>query len=168
MRHSHRTFWGVLLVVGLVGINAGPASARGGHHWDSACNCLRPNYQYDSRRVVRAKPRVVTRKRILYRTRVVRGRTRLIQENRLIVHVRPVINRTVIVHRTNTIVRDVVLHRVKIANMWRNEYHNQVIYVQGRGTVRHVTVYRDVRGADCNCAYRSARRYRGEVVSYRD
>jgi hypothetical protein len=83
-----------------------------------------------------------------------------------------VINRTVIVHRTNTVVRDVVLHRTNTVNKYRNVYRNQVINVRGGGTVRHVTVYRNVRGVNCNCGYEGGRSYSsgygGEVVRYRD
>ena len=102
----------------------------------------------------------------------VRGNTRLIQENRLIVHVRPVIHREVIVHRTHTIVKDVVLHRVNTINKWREVNRTQVINVNGGGTVRHVTEYRNVRGVNCNCGYErrgyeGGGYYRGSVVSYR-
>jgi hypothetical protein len=90
--------------------------------------------------------------------------------------VRPVINRTVVVHRTNTVVRDVVLHRTNTTNRYRNEYHNQVVNVRGGGTVRHVTINRQVRGVNCNCGYEgSGRSYSsgygygdGQVVRYRD
>jgi hypothetical protein len=165
MNYLCKAFSGALLVLGLAGVTPIPALA-GGYHWDSVCNCRRPDSQYTTRRYVRAAPRVITHRRIVTRQRVVRGRTRLIQENRLIVHVRPVINRTVVVHRTNTIVRDVVLHRTNTINKYRNEYHRQVINVNGGGWVRHVTVYRNVRGVNCDCGYdRDA--YRGPVVSYR-
>ncbi len=113
-----------------------------------------------------------THRRIVNSTRVVRGNTRLIQENRLIVHVRPVINREVVVHRTNTIVRDVVLHRTNTTNKYRDEYRRQVVNVRAGGSVRHVTVYRNVRGVNCNCGddrgYSRSYRGGGEVVSYRD
>ncbi len=177
MKHLCKAFYGALLVLGLAGINPGPALAGGGYHWDSACNCRRPDSSYTIRRYVRGAPVVRTYRRVVNHTRVVRGRTRLIQENRLIVHVRPIIDREVIVHRTNTIVRDVVLHRTNTINRWRNVYRREVVNVQGGGTVRHVTVYRNVRGVNCGCGFR--RRglftphdryypyYGGEVVSYR-
>ena len=175
MKHVYKAFCGALLVLGLAGINPGPAAAQGGYHWDSVCNCRRPDSSYNTRRYVRGAPVVRTHRRVVNHTRVVRGRTKLIQENRLIVHVRPVINREVVVHRTNTVVRDVVLHRTNTTNKYRNEYHNRVVNVRGGGTVRHVTVYRNVRGVNCNCgdegrSYRGAYRggYGGEVVSYRD
>ena len=151
-----------------MGVTPIPALAQGGYHWHSVCNCRRPDSQYNTRRYVRAAPRVVTHRRIITRQRVVRGKTRLIQENRLIVHVRPVIHREVVVHRTNTIVRDVLLHRVNTINRYRDEYRRQVINVWGGGgTVRHVLVRREVRGVNCNCGY-DHRSYRGPVVSYRD
>ena len=149
MRYVYMAFCGALLVLGLAGITPGPAQAQ---YYDTACNCMRPDSSYHTRRVVRGAPIVRTHRRIVNSTRVVRGRTRLIQQNRLVVHVRPVINRTVVVHRTNTVVRDVVLHRTNTTNRYRNEYHNEVVNVRGGGgTVRHVTVYRNVRGINCNC-----------------
>ena len=172
MKHVYKAFCGALLVLGLAGINPGPAAAQGGYHWDSVCNCRRPDSEYNTRRYVRGATRVITHRRIVNHTRVVRGNTRLIQENRLIVHVRPVINREVVVHRTNTVVRDVVLHRTNTTNKYRNEYRTQVVNVRAGGSVRHVTEYRNVRGVNCNCGYgggeRYSRRYGGEVVSYRD
>jgi hypothetical protein len=173
MKHVCKAFCGALLVLGLASITPIPTLAAG-YHWDSVCNCRRPDSSYSVRRYVRGAPIVRTHRRIVNRTRVVRGRTRLIQENRLIVHVRPVINREVVVHRTNTVVRDVVLHRTNTVNRWRNVYSRQVVNVRGGGTVRHVTVYRNVRGVNCNCGYEGReysgdyRRYGGEVVSYRD
>jgi hypothetical protein len=175
MRHVYKAFYGALLVLGLAGINPVPAFA-GGYHWDSVCNCRRPDSEYQTRRVERAPARVVTHERVVNHTRVVRGRTRLIQENRLIVHVRPVINREVVVHRTNTVVRDVLLHRVNTTNKWREERHTQVVNRYAQGSVRHVLERREVRGINCNCGY-EGRRYSGgyegdyrggRVVSYRD
>ncbi len=167
MMYLRKAFLGALLVLGLAGVTPIPALAQGGYHWDTVCNCRRPDSQYTTRRYVRAAPRVVTHRRIVTRQRVVRGRTRLIQENRLIVHVRPVINREVVVHRTNTIVRDVLLHRVNTVNRYRNEYRTQVVNVRGGGTVRHVLERREVRGVNCNCGDESYS-YRSNVVSYRD
>lgn len=171
MKQVYKAFCGALLVLGLAGVAPVPAFA-GGYHWDPACHCRRPDYQYNTRRYVRAPARVVTRRHVVTRTRVVRGRTRLVQENRYIVHVRPVINREVVVHRTNTVVRDVILHRTNTINRYRNEYHRQVVNRYVPGTVRHVVVHRRVRGVYCNCgeegARYSRRYYRGPVVSYRD
>lgn len=167
MMYLRKAFLGALLVLGLAGVTPIPALAQGGYHWDTVCNCRRPDSQYTTRRYVRAAPRVVTHRRIVTRQRVVRGRTRLIQENRLIVHVRPVINREVVVHRTNTIVRDVLLHRVNTVNRYRNEYRTQVVNVRGGGTVRHVLERREVRGVNCNCDDESYS-YRSNVVSSRD
>lgn len=147
-----KAFYGALLVLGTASINPMPALA-GGYHWDRNCNCMRPDYQYTTRRYVRGTPRVVTHERFVDHTRVVPGRTRLIQENRVTVHVRPVINREVVVHRTHTIVRNVVLHRVNRVNRYRNEYYNQVVDVDGGNTVREVTVHRNVRGGSCGCGY---------------
>ena len=108
MKHVYKAFYGALLVLGLAGVVPEPAFAGDGTHWDTVCNCRRPDSEYNTRRYVRAAPRVVTHERVVNHTRVVRGNTKLIQENRLIVHVRPVINREVVVHRTNTIVKDVL------------------------------------------------------------
>lgn len=170
MSNVYKAFCGALLVLGLAGINPGPAQA-GGKYYDRACNCMRPASSYNTRRVVRGKPIVRTHRRVINHTRVVRGKTKLIQENRLVVHVRPVINREVRVHRTNTVVRNVVLHRTNTTRKYRTERRRQVVNVRGGGTVRHVTVHRRVRGVDCNCDGRSyrSRGYRGgRVVSYRD
>lgn len=171
MKHVYMAFCGALLVLGLAGITPGPAQAQ--QHYDTACNCMRPDSSYNTRRVVRGAPIVRTHRRIINHTRVVRGNTRLIQENRLIVHERPVINREVVVHRTNTVVRDVVLHRTNTTNKYREIYGGrQVVNVRGGGSVRHVTVYRNVRGVNCNCGDYGGRSYSsgygGEVVRYRD
>ncbi len=127
MKHLCKAFYGALLVLGLAGTVPEPALAQGGSHWDTVCNCRRPDSEYNTRRVERAAPRVITRERYVDHTRVVRGNTRLIQENRLVVHVRPVINREVVVHRTNTVVRDVLLHKVNTTNKVREEYRHEVV-----------------------------------------
>ena len=173
MRHLYKAFFGALLVLGLAGISNPVPAMAGGYRFDAACNCMRPDSEYTTRRVVRGPTRVRTHRRVVNHTRVVRGRTKLIQENRLIVHVRPVINREVVVHRTNTVVRDVILHRTNTTNKWRNEYHRQVVNRYVPGTVRHVVERREVRGVNCNCGEEGARYsgggyYRGPVVSYRD
>jgi hypothetical protein len=171
MKHVYKAFCGALLVLGLAGTTPGPAQA--GQRYDAACNCMRPDSSYNTKRVVRGAPIVRTHRRIVNHTRVVRGNTKLIQENRLVVHVRPVINREVVVHRTNTVVRNVVLHRTNTTNKYRTEHHRQVVNVREGGNVRHVTVHRRVRGVDCNCDYDRGSRYSGgygggRVVSYRD
>ncbi len=171
MKHLYKAFYGALLVLGLAGVVPEPALA-GGSHWDSVCNCRRPDSEYNTRRYVRESPRVVNHERVVDHTRVVRGNTRLIQENRLIVHVRPVINREVVVHRTNTIVKDVELHKVNTTNKVREEYRHEVVNRYAGGSVRHVTERREVRGVNCNCGEGGSRyegsRYNGERVSYRD
>lgn len=174
MKHLYKAIFGALVALGLASISSPtPTFAGGATRWDPVCNCRRPDHQFNTRRTVRAPARVVTRKRVVTHQRVVRGNTRLIQENRLVVHVRPVINREVVVHRTNTIVKNVVLRKVNTTNKFRDEQRHQVVNVQGGGSVRHVTEYRNVRGVDCNCgddggSYRGAHRsYRSPVVSYR-
>jgi len=154
MKQGFKLFYGALLVLGLAGIVAEPAAA-GGSHWDSKCNCRRPDAEYTTHRYVHEAPQVVTRHHIVNRTRVVRGETRLIQENRVFVHVRPVIHREVIVHRTNTIVRDVYLHRVNPIYRQRLVYRHQVVNRYVQGWVRHVREWHEVRGCGC-----------GERVSY--
>ena len=166
MKHLHKAIYGALLVLGLAGVTPVPAIAGG--HFDAACNCMRPDSEYDTRREVRAPARVVNHERVVNHTRVVRGNTRLIQENRLVVHVQPVINREVVVHRTNTIVRDVELHRVNQTNKYREvNGGTQVVERTAPGEVRHVLERREVRGVNCNCGP-GDRRYGGQVVSYRD
>ena len=166
MKHMYKAFYGALLVLGLAGVTPIPALADGSH-WDTVCNCMRPDSEYNTRRYVRAPTRVNTHTRIVNHTNVVK-RTRLIQENRLIVHVRPVINREVVVHRTNTIVRDVELHRVNTTNKFREEHITQVVNRTAPGEVRHVLERREVRGVNCNCGDEGGRYRGGEVVSYRD
>jgi hypothetical protein len=178
MKHVSKAFYGALLVLGLAGITPEPVLADG-THWDTVCNCRRPDSEYQTRRYVREAPRVVNHERFINQTRVVRGNTRLIQENRLIVHVRPVINREIVVHRTNTIVKDVLLHRVNTTNKLREESRHEVVNRVAEGSVRHVLERREVRGVNCNCGYEGrgliGRSYRseqteddGEQVSYRD
>jgi hypothetical protein len=169
MKHITTVFYGALLLLGLAGIAPQPAHAGG--HWDSVCNCMRPESEYSTRRVVRGAPVVHTRERVVNHTNVVR-RTRLIQENRLVVHVRPVINREVVVHRQNTVVRNITLHKVNQTNKFRNEYHTQVVNRYAPGSTRVVNEYREVRGVNCNCGYdggyRTSYRGGGGYVSYRD
>jgi len=152
MNRVVKAFYGALLILGLAGVV--PAAA-GGSHWDSSCNCRRPDSEYTTRRIVREAPRVITHKRVIDRTRVVRGDTKLIQENRIYLHVRPVINRELIVHRTNTLVRDVYLHRVNPIHRLHVEHHHHVVNRYVEGWTRHVRESHEVRGCGC-----------GEHVSY--
>ena len=176
MKHVYKAFYGALLVLGLAGISPEPALADGGTHWDTVCNCRRPDSEYATRRYVREAPRVQTHERVVQHTKVVRGNTKLIQENRLIVHVRPVINREVVVHRTNTIVKDVLLHRVNTTNKLREESRHETVNRYAQGETRHVLERREVRGVNCNCGYdgrgggesrESSSDYDGDRVSYR-
>jgi len=165
MKHLYKAFYGALLVLGLASVAPEPVFA-GGYHWDSVCNCRRPDSEYSTRRYVREAPRVVTRHRVVDHTRVVRN-TRLIQENRLIVHVQPVINREVVVHRQNTVVRNITLHKVNTTTRWQPEVRNEVVNRYVGGSVRYVNEYRNVRGVNCNCS--GGYRYSGgEEVSYRN
>jgi len=167
MKHMYKVVYGALLVLGLVGIN--PITAFAGGHWDSVCNCMRPDSEYDTRHVVRAPATVVNHERVVNQTRVVRGETHLTQENRLIVHVKPVIHRDVIVHRVNTIVRDVELHRVNTTNKTRVEYAHVVVNQVVPGETRHVLEHREVQGVNCNCGPGFGPRPTPYgVVSYRD
>jgi hypothetical protein len=168
----YKAFYGALLVLGLAGTAPEPVFA-GGYHWDTVCNCRRPDSAYQTRRYVREAPRVVNHERVINHERVVR-RTRLIQENRLIVHVRPVIHREIVVHRTNTVVRNITLHRVNTTNAWREEGRHEVVNRYVGGSVRYVNEYRNVRGVNCNCGYgggarySGGRSYEGDQVSYRE
>jgi len=173
MKHMYKALYGALLVLGLAGVTPVPALANGGSHWDTVCNCMRPDSEYNTRRYVREAPRVHTHERIVNHTNVVK-RTKLIQENRLIVHVRPVINRTVVVHRQNTIVRNITLHKVNTTNKLREENRHETVNRYVRGSVRVVNEYRNVRGVNCNCGWGGGgRSYEegdggSERVSYRD
>jgi len=159
MKHLSIAFYGALLILGLAAGTPELAIA-GGYHWDAACNCRRPDSEYNTRHYVREAPSVRTYQRVVDHTQVVRGNTRLIQENRLIVHVRPVINREIVVHRTHTIVKDVELHRVNTINQVHIEQHHEVVNRYAQGSVRHVLERHQVRGCGCG--------YEGERVSYRD
>ena len=172
MKHLYKAFYGALLVIGLAGIVPEPALANGGTHWDTVCNCRRPDSEYNTRRVERGRRGCQYPSRYVDHTRVVRGNTRLIQENRLIVHVRPVINREVVVHRTNTIVKNITLHKVNTTNRLEVENRHETINRYAQGSVRQVNEYREVRGVNCNCGYGGERDSRessddGERVSYR-
>src|SRR5471030_264272 len=171
MRHLTQTICGALLLIGAAGIISETAYVDG-THYDSVCNCRRPDSEYQTKRYERAPARVVNRERVVQHTRVVRGNTRLIQENRLIVHVRPVINREVVVHRTNTIVKDITLHKVNTTNRVQVENRYETVNHYAQGSVRQINEYHEVRGANCNCGYgggssRESSYDNGERVSYR-
>ena len=172
MKHLHKAIYGALLVLGLAGVTPVPAVAGG--HWDSVCNCMRPDHEYNTRRVERGPAQVINHERVVNHTRVVRGNTRLIQENRLVVHVKPIVHRDVVVHRVNTIVRDVELHRVNTTNKTRIVTAHVVVNREVPGEVRHVLERREVRGVNCHCGPEGPRysdggyERGGEVVSYRD
>jgi hypothetical protein len=171
MTNLYKAFCGALLVLGLASIL--PIPAHAGSYYDTVCNCMRPESEYNTKRVVRAPPVVRTHHRVVNHTNVVR-RTRLIQENRLIVHVRPVINREVVVHRQNTVIRNITLHKVNTTNKTREEFRREVVNRYAPGTTRVVNEYREVRGVNCNCgpdyggSYREGYRRDAGVVSYRD
>jgi hypothetical protein len=163
MKHLYKALSGALLVIGLA--NIVPTTASAGSHWDTVCNCMRPDSEYNTRHYVRAPAQVNTHTRVVDHTNVVK-RTNLIQENRLIVHVRPVINREVVVHRQNTLVRNITLHKVNTTNKVREEYHHETINRHVPGSTRVVNEHHNVRGVDCNCGPGGSR-YDGERVSYR-
>jgi len=169
----YKALSGALLVLGLAGVTPVPALADGGSHWDTVCNCMRPDSQYTTKHTVREATRVRTHERVVNHTNVVK-RTRLIQENRLIVHVRPVVDRTVVVHRQNTIVRNITLHKVNTTNKLRVENRHETVNRYVRGSVRVVNEYHNVRGVNCNCGWGGAGRGivsdagGSERVSYRE
>ena len=174
MKYVSTVFYGALLLLGLASMAPQPAYAGG--HWDSVCNCMRPESEYNTRRVVRGAPEVRTHERVVNHTNVVK-RTRLIQENRLVVHVRPVINREIVVHRQNTVIRNITLHKVNTTNKTQIENRREVLNRVVPGSTRVVNEFREVRGVNCNCGpeygggYRTSRYSRdneGEAVSYRD
>jgi hypothetical protein len=172
MKHITTAFYGALVLLGLAGIAPQPAHA-GGMRFDSVCNCMRPESEYNTKRVVRGAPEVRTRERVVNHTRVV-NRTRLVQENRLVVHVKPIINREVVVHRQNTLIRNITLHKVNTTNKSAVEVRNEVVNRTAPGSTRVVNETREVRGVNCNCygvggggGYRTSS-YSGGAVSYRD
>ncbi len=172
MKQMYKALSGALLVLGLAGVTPIPALANGGSHWDTVCNCMRPDSEYSTKRTVREATRVRTHHRIVNHTNVVK-RTKLIQENRLIVHVRPVIDRTVVVHRQNTIVRNITLHKVNTTNKLRVENRHETVNRYVRGSVRVVNEYHNVRGVNCNCGWSGGRGIISDEggsqrVSYRD
>jgi hypothetical protein len=69
---------------------------------------------------------------------------------------------------TNTIVRDVELHRVNTTNKFREEHITQVVNYEVPGEVRHILERREVRGVNCNCGPEGGRGYGGQVIFYRD
>lgn len=172
MRNITTAFYGALLLLGLAGIAPQPAQA-GGLRFDTVCNCMRPESEFNSKRVVRAPAQVRTHERVVNHTRVV-NRTHLIQENRLVVHVRPIINREIVVHRQNTVIRNITLHKVNTTNKAAVEVHNEVINRNVPGSVRVVNERREVRGVNCNCfgvnagnGFRTSS-FSGGAVSFRD
>lgn len=150
MNILYKALGGALLAIGLVNIVPTPASA--GSHYDSVCDCRRPDSEYNTRRVERAPAQVLTHTRYVDHTREVK-KTNLVQENRLIIHVRPVINREIVVHRQNTIVRNIILHKVNTTNKLQVENRNETINRYAQGSVRYVNERREVRGVNCNCGY---------------
>src|SRR5712691_2634240 len=127
MKHVYKAFYGALLVLGLAGVVPEPAMAGGdGTHWDSGCNCRRPDSEYNTKRVERGPTQVNTHTRYVDHTREVKN-TKLIQENRLIVHVRPVINREIVVHRQNTVIRNITLHKVNTTNRVEVENRHETV-----------------------------------------
>ena len=171
MRPITKAICGALLLTGLAGIIPSPASA--GTHYDSVCNCRRPDSEYNTRRVERAAPQVRTHTRYVDHTREVK-RTKLIQENRLVVHVQPVINREIVVHRQNTVVRNITLHKVNTTNRTEVENRSEVVNRYAQGTTRYVNERREVQGVNCNCGSRYSggshveRSDDDDHVSYRD
>lgn len=149
-----KAFYGALLVFGLLA--ALPVSAHAGSYYDIRCKCMRPDVEYNTRRVVHAPAVVRTHRHIVDHTNVVR-RTRLVQENRLVLHVQPVIDREIVLHRQNTVVRNVTLHRVNRIDKTRAEFHREVINRYVPGTTRVLNEYYEVRGETCGCS----RRYGG-------
>ena len=63
------------------------------------------------------------------------------------------INREIIVHRTNTVVRNITLHKVNTTNKFREEFRNEVVNRYAQGSVRVVNEHREVRGVNCNCGF---------------
>jgi hypothetical protein len=173
MKHISTAFYGALLLLGLAGILPQPAHA-GGMRFDSVCNCMRPESEFNSKRVVRAPAEVRTHERVVNHTRVV-NRTHLVQENRLVVHVKPIINREIVVHRQNTLIRNITLHKVNTTNKAAVEVHNEVVNRTAPGSTRVVNETREVRGVNCNCfgvnaghgGFRTSS-FSGGAVSFRD
>jgi hypothetical protein len=162
--------FGALFAIVLADIAPTPALADG-THYDSVCNCRRPDSQYTTKRVERGPAKVNTHTRYVDQTKEVK-KTKLVQENRLIVHVRPVINREIVVHRTNTVVRNITLHRVNTTNRVQVENRHETVNRYAQGSVRYVNERREVRGVNCNCGGGGSR-YEGgsddgEQVSYRN
>jgi hypothetical protein len=166
MKLVYKALCGALLVVGLANIAPTPASA--GTHYDSVCNCRRPDSEYNTRRVERAPVQVRTHTRYVDHTREVK-KTNLVQENRLIVHVKPVINREIVVHRQNTVIRNITLHKVNTTNKLQVENRNETVNQYAQGTTRVINERREVRGVNCNCGYggNGSRESGDEQVSYR-
>jgi hypothetical protein len=137
-----------LLVVGSAGVIAAPTPAMAdGYRYDASCNCNRP---VTSSRTVRERPRVVYKTRVVHSRRVV-PRYRTINENRLVVHVRPVIRREIVVHRQHTHYRNIVTRRINTINRYREELVRGGVQNRYANSTSQSTVYRTVRGSNCNC-----------------
>jgi len=146
MKTISTVFCGALALLGLAAL-AQPALA-GGYHYDHGCNCMRPDYQYNTRHVVREAPEVRTHRRYVDHMNVVRH-TRLVQENRQFVHIRPIINREVVVHRQNTLVRNVTLHRLNVSHALQFENHYEQANVYAPGWTHVVNESHNVHGCGC-------------------
>jgi hypothetical protein len=136
----------VLAAVGLFGSTSTPAAADG-YRWDANCNC---NVPITSRRVVYEAPLVNYRTRVISVQQVI-PRYQTIQENQLVVHVRPVIQREIVLHRQYVHYQNIVTRQINTVN----QYRTQLVYggvVNQYATIPTVsTVYRTVRGTNCNC-----------------
>ena len=57
MKNLYKAFYGALLVLGLAGVAPEPVFAGGGYHWDTVCNCRRPDFRIQTRIATFAKRR---------------------------------------------------------------------------------------------------------------
>ena len=61
--------------------------------------------------------------------------------------------------RTNTIVKDIELHKVNTTNKVREEFRHETVNRFAQGETRHVLERREVRGVNCNCGPEGGRGY---------
>jgi hypothetical protein len=147
MKTIFTSFCGAIALLGLA-VLAPQSALAGGYHYDRGCDCMRPDYEYTTRRFVREAPELRLHRRYVDHLNVVR-RTRVVQENRQFVHVRPIIDREVVVHRQNTLVRDLTVHRLNVSHALQFENHYQRVDLYQPGWTRAVNEYRDVHGCGC-------------------
>ena len=161
MKHMFLAFL-ALLIVGSAGLITTPATAADGYRYDASCNCNRP---ITSRRVVHEAPRVNYRTRVVTTNRTI-PRYRTVEENQLVIHVRPVIQKEIVLHRQHIHYQNIVTRRLNTVNQYREEVRYGGVENRYATSTSSSTVYRTVRGSNCNCGGNYTSRYREATYRY--